>query len=186
MPPEAELEAAARLVPVALNDSNYASGSSGPKGEFARSMPYVAFLAFAKGRGIGRAAAEGAIRWLAEQRLLRVVQPSIYAMMDAEWRRKWLYEFQRRVFGERTTGVETWDLAEDSRILVIVSTVGLWEWIRERTVSVKARQAEAQVVRDLRANNHPWKDVVVEMNKQFPRPGKRWTKDACRGLIRHR
>jgi hypothetical protein len=41
-------------------------------------------------------------------------------------------------------------------------------------------------VAELRAVYTPWKDITETLNREYPRPGKRWTREAARGLIRPR
>ncbi len=128
-PPESNIVAAMRDIPVALTDSRF----GGPK-PFLPATPgecellYPAWLAFAQLRGHRRTAAEWAIYRLAEAERVNVVWPSEYQQMTGEQVHWWIEENARLLRGDRSPTVADWDLGEGGRILAIRSTPALWRW----------------------------------------------------------
>ncbi|VTT98150.1 unnamed protein product [Gemmataceae bacterium] len=131
IPPECEIIAAMREVPVALSESRFGGRTIHlPVDPSEHRLAVAAWLAFAEEQGHGRAAAEWAIYRLAEAGRLRVVWPRVYQSLRSEVAAQWMADQAARYRGGRAATVTDWDLFEDGRILELRTTPALWEWNR--------------------------------------------------------
>lgn len=130
LPPDGELAAAMRLVPVAMLESAFATEAWLPSHPGQWSIEYPAWLAYAEEQRVARSAAEWAVYRLTETGLIEVVWPKSDRALAREWRGADFAAQAARYRGGRAPTVGSWDLFEDCRRLKLRSLPGLWDFYR--------------------------------------------------------